>query len=309
MSLLPFRKAKATPTGGVAGTAAFLEGYSIEVMPRTAEKIEDFRAILPPGTRVYIAHIEGTPIEDMVATAARIAAEGFAVMPHFPARIIRGKAELADWIARYQGEAGVDQALLLGGGVKVPAGDFDSSMQLIETGLFDAAGFRRLHVAGHPEGNRDIDAEGGERVVMEALRWKQAFSERTAAQMAIATQFAFDAAPVIDWANRIKAAGVDLPIHIGIAGPAKLQTLIKFAMACGVGPSVRVLQKRAMDVTKLLLPYEPTEVLAGLAAHKAAHPDFAIEQVHFFPLGGIRATATWAAENGTPATRPAVING
>jgi methylenetetrahydrofolate reductase (NADPH) len=309
MSLLPFRKRKETPAGGSADSAGFIEGYSIEVMPRTAEKIEDFRAILPPGTRVYIAHIEGTPIEDMVATAARIAAEGFAVMPHFPARIIRDKAELADWIARYQGEAGVTQALLLGGGVKVPAGDFDSSMQLIETGLFDAAGFTRLHVAGHPEGNRDIDADGGERVVMEALRWKQAFSERTEAKMAIATQFAFDAVPVIDWANRIKAAGVDLPIHIGIAGPAKLQTLIKFAMACGVGPSVRVLQKRAMDVTKLLLPYEPAEVLAALAAHKAAHPDFAIEQVHFFPLGGIKATATWAAENGTPATRPAVING
>ncbi|MCC5975493.1 MAG: methylenetetrahydrofolate reductase [Rubellimicrobium sp.] len=300
------KTAKQSDTGAAAD---FIGGYSIEVMPRTAEKIEDFRAILPPGTRVYIAHIEGTPIEDMVATAARIAGEGFPVMPHFPARIIRDKAELADWIARYQGEAGVTQALLLGGGVKVPAGDFHASMQLIESGLFDAAGFTRLHVAGHPEGNRDIDTDGGERIVMEALRWKQDFASRTDAAMAITTQFAFEAGPVIDWAARVKAAGVDLPIHIGIAGPAKLQTLIKFAMACGVGPSVRVLQKRAMDVTKLLLPYEPAEVLAGLAAHKVAHPDFAIEQVHFFPLGGIKATATWAAENGTPATRPAVING
>lgn len=309
MSLLPFTKRKTTASSDTGAVADFIGGYSIEVMPRTAEKIEDFRAILPPGTRVYIAHIEGTPIEDMVTTAARIAGEGFPVMPHFPARIIRDKAELADWIARYQGEAGVTQALLLGGGVKVPAGDFHSSMQLIETGLFDAAGFDRLHVAGHPEGNRDIDADGGERIVMEALRWKQDFASRTDAAMAITTQFAFEAGPVIDWAARVKAAGVDLPIHIGIAGPAKLQTLIKFAMACGVGPSVRVLQKRAMDVTKLLLPYEPTEVLAGLAAHKASHPDFAIEHVHFFPLGGIKATATWAAENGTPATRPAVING
>ena len=71
-------------------------------MPRTAEKVEDFRAILPNGTRVYIAHIEGTPIEDMVATAKRIAGEGFDVMPHFPARIIHDKATLADWIARYR---------------------------------------------------------------------------------------------------------------------------------------------------------------------------------------------------------------
>ena len=95
-----------------------------------------------------------------------------------------------------------------------------------------------------------------------------------------------------------------LPIHIGIAGPAKLQTLIKFAIACGVGLSLKVLQKRAMDVTKLLLPYEPTEVIAELAAHKAANPDFNITQVHFFPLGGIKTNANWAIENGGTSGRP-----
>ena len=116
-------------------------------------------------------------------------------MPHFPARIIRDEAMLGDWIARYQGEAGVSQALLLAGGVADPLGAFHSSMQLLETGLFDKAGFARLHVAGHPEGNRDIDPDGGDRAVMDALRWKQAFSERTDAKMAIATQFAFEAAP------------------------------------------------------------------------------------------------------------------
>jgi methylenetetrahydrofolate reductase (NADPH) len=220
-------------------------------------------------------------------------------MPHFPARIIPDRATLADWINRYQTEAGVDQALLLGGGVNTPAGDFHSSMQLIETGLF--SGFKRLHVAGHPEGNKDI--AGGEAVIMDALRWKQDFANRTDARMAITTQFCFEAAPVIAWANGLKAAGIDMPIHIGIAGPAKLQTLIKFAIACGVGPSLRVLQKRAMDVTKLLLPYEPTEVVADLAAHKAANPGFNIEQVHFFPLGGIKTNAAWAADHGAQAAQ------
>ena len=272
-------------------------------MPRTAEKVADFRALLARGTRVYIAHIEGTPIGDMVATARRIAGEGFTVMPHFPARIIHDKATLADWIARYKGEAGVKQALLLGGGVATPAGDFDNSMQMIETGLFD--GFERLHVAGHPEGNKDIDRDGSDAIVMRALAWKQAYAERSDAKMAIVTQFCFEAGPVIAWANRLAAAGVKLPVHIGIAGPAKLQTLIRFAIACGVGPSLRVLQKRAMDVTKLLLPYEPTEVVAELAAHKAASPGFNIEQVHFFPLGGIKTNAQWVTENGGAAGVPA----
>ena len=304
MALFSFRRdTTPAPTGASAEVEAFVQGYSMEVMPRTAEKAEDFRAILPKGTRVYIAHIEGTPIEDMVATAKRLNAEGFPVMPHFPARIIKDRATLADWIARYKGEADVKQALLLGGGVNTPAGEFDSSMQLIETGLFD--GFDRLHIAGHPEGNKDIDKDGGDRIVMQALKWKQDFANRTDAKMAIATQFCFEAQPVIDWVNRINAEGVKIPVHIGVAGPAKLQTMIKFAIACGVGPSLRVLQKRAMDVTKLLLPYEPTEFVTELAAHKAKNPDFGIESVHFFPLGGIKTNAQWATDNGGASGVPA----
>ncbi|WP_298912230.1 methylenetetrahydrofolate reductase [uncultured Roseobacter sp.] len=306
MALLNFKK-KEAPVGDAANpqVEAFLQDYSIEVMPRTAEKVENFRDLLPEGTRVYVAHIEGTPIEDMVATAKRLNADGFPVMPHFPARIIKDKATLADWIARYQGEADVKQALLLAGGVASPHGDFDSSMQLMETGLFDAAGFERLHVAGHPEGNRDIDADGSMSNVTAALKWKNDFQSRTDAKMALATQFAFDAKPIIKWADDLAAEGITLPVHIGIAGPAKLQTLIKFAIACGVGPSLKVLQKRAMDVTKLLLPYEPTEVVAELAAHKAAHPDFNISNVHFFPLGGIKTNATWAIQHGGDAATPA----
>ena len=304
MALLNFRKPGAARPAG-ASLEPFLEGYSIEVMPRTASKIEDFRALLPKGTRVYIAHIEGTPIDEMVETAKRLTDAGYPVMPHFPARIIKDKAVLADWISRYQGEAGVDQALLLAGGVAQPHGDFHSSMQLLETGLFDKAGFKRLHVAGHPEGNRDIDPDGSHAQVNDALTWKQDFSTRTDAKMALVTQFAFDADPIIAWCDRLRARGITLPVHIGIAGPAKLQTLIKFAIACGVGPSVKVLQKRAMDVTKLLMPYEPTEVLQALAAHKAANPDFQIDQVHFFPLGGIKATAEWARDNGGASGLPA----
>ena len=306
MALLNFRKRETTGSTPANGQVeAFLKDYSIEVMPRTAEKVEDFRALLPAGTRVYVAHIEGTPIEDMVATAKRIADEGYPVMPHFPARIIKDQATLADWITRYQGEAGVDQALLLAGGVTKPHGDYHSSMQLLESDEFGKAGFKRLHVAGHPEGNKDIDPDGSMTNVTDALRWKQAFSETSDAEMALATQFAFDANPIIKWADDLTAAGITLPVHIGIAGPAKLQTLIKFAIACGVGPSLKVLQKRAMDVTKLLLPYEPTEVIAELAAHKAANPDFNITHVHFFPLGGIKTNATWAIENGGASTVPA----
>ncbi|MDB4053128.1 methylenetetrahydrofolate reductase [Octadecabacter sp.] len=302
MSLLNFRKKPEKPNGPNPELEAFLQAYSIEIMPRTAEKVEDFTALLPKGTRVYIAHIEGTPIEDMVTTAKRLANDGYPVMPHFPARIIKDKATLDNWIAMYQGEAGVDQALLLAGGVTNPHGDYESSMQLLESGAFE--GFKRLHVAGHPEGNKDIDPKGGTAMVDDALRWKQKFSETTDADMALATQFAFESGPIIEWADSLMAAGITIPIHIGIAGPAKLQTMIKFAIACGVGPSLKVLQKRAKDVTKLLLPFEPTRVLTDLAAHKEANPDSNIESVHFFPLGGIKTNANWAIQHGGSSTVP-----
>jgi methylenetetrahydrofolate reductase (NADPH) len=283
----------------------FMRNYSIEVMPRTAEKIENFRDILPKNTRVYIAHIEGTPIEDMVATAKRLAEEGFPTMPHFPARIIKDKATLNEWISRYQGEAGVNQALILAGGVSKPHGEYESSMDLLKTGLFDKANFKNIHIAGHPEGNKDIDPDGSTNNVDSALNWKQNFKNATDAKMAIATQFAFEAGPIIEWANSIKNANIDIPIHIGIAGPAKLQTLIKFAIACGVGPSLKILQKRATDVTKLLLPYEPIDVLSQLANHKENNPDFNISNVHFFPLGGIKTNAKWVTENGGTSGIPA----
>ncbi|MBW9087295.1 methylenetetrahydrofolate reductase [Rhizobium wenxiniae] len=291
-----FKNRRADEKAERASFGALLDGYSIEVMPRTAAKIENFREFLPAGMRVYIAHIDGTPIEDMVSTAKRLTDDGYAVMPHVPARLIRDKAMLEDWISRYVNEAGVSQALLLAGGLTSPRGELESSLQLLETGLFDRYGFKRLHVAGHPEGNKDIDKDGTTRLIDRALKFKQAYSENTDAEMAIVTQFAFDAGSITRWAERIAEAGVTLPIHLGVAGPTKLQTLIKFAISCGVGPSLSVLQRRAMDLSKLLIPYEPDEFLSEIANYKATHPQSLIEQIHVFPLGGIRASADWVNE-------------
>jgi len=282
---------------------ALLQGFSIEVMPRTAAKVADFRALLPAGTRIYLAHIDGTPFDDMLATARRLSQQGFAVMPHFPARLIRDRTTLAEWIDRYRQEAGIDQALVLAGGISQPQGAFDNSMELLDTGLFDD--FARIHVAGHPEGNRDVAPDGAQAVLLDALRWKQDFARRKGLEMAIVTQFCFESRPVINWADSLTKAGIALPVHIGVAGPAKLQTLIRFAIACGVGPSLRVLQKRARDVRKLLLPFAPDDFLNDIAAHKATHPEFNISRVHFFPLGGIKAATEWARDHsGDTATRP-----
>ena len=274
----------------------FLDGFSVEVTPKAASKIENFEDYIPSGTLVYIAHIEGTQIDEMVETAKKINDQGFCAMPHFPARIIKDKNVLEDWISRYKNEANVSNALLIAGGANKPYGEYDSSIQLIESELFDKADFNNLHIAGHPEGSMDIDPDGSTTNVDQALSWKNEFSKRTDANMAITTQFSFDASSVISWANNIKEAGIDIPVHIGIAGPAKLQTLLRYSIECGVGASIKIIQKRAKDLTKLLLPYKPTNIITELASYKANNPSFNIEKVHFFPLGGIKQVSDFVKE-------------
>ena len=143
------------------------------------------------------------------------------------ARIIKDNKVLEDWINRYS-EIGVNEALLLAGGVDRPLGNLSNSMELLSTGLFEKYGFERLHVAGHPEGNKDIDPNGSDINVMDALKWKQDYSKDTNAKIAIATQFLFESKPVIDWANKILSSGITLPINVGIASSWRNREIIRF---------------------------------------------------------------------------------
>jgi methylenetetrahydrofolate reductase (NADPH) len=267
--------------------------YSIEVTPRQAQRISSFRAWLPIGTRVYVPHIEGHAFDDVLATAKRLVDEGYEAMPHLPARLIPDAESLTRWVGRYREEAGVRQALVLGGGVALPLGPFHSAGQLLDSGVFDRFGFGRLHLAAHPEGNRDIDPDGSTRMADAALISKQAFALRTDAQIALVTQFGFDLKAVIRWADRIQGLGVDLPVHVGLSGPARLPTLIKYGLSCGVGPSLKVIQRRARDFTRLLLPYEPDEMMAQLLTHRAERPSTLLRHLHVFSLGGFESAASW----------------
>ena len=291
MVSLGFARRQAAPATDLSG---LLRDASFEVMPRTLAKLDALPGLWAPGTLVYLAHIDGTPFEDMIDAARRLHGAGYEVVPHIPARSVPNLPTLEGWMARYREEAAVESALLLAGGRPDPAGPFDSSIQLAETGLFD--GFRRVHFAGHPEGNRDIDADGTTRLADEAALWKQRWSEGADAEVALVTQFVFEAEPVTGWIERLRAAGVALPVHVGVAGPTKLQTLIKYAIACGVGPSLKVLQKRAADLTKLVVPHRPDDVLAELQDWRSAHPGAGLDRIHVFPLGGIAASAEWLRE-------------
>ena len=273
------------------------KNFSIEVMPRTAEKIRDFNAILPKDTYVYIAHLEGTQIEAMVKTANRLVQSGFNVVPHFPARLIKNRITLEEWIKQYS-DVGIRKALILAGSSSKAIGDFESSMDLLATELYEKYRFNEIFCAGHPEGNKDIDMNGSDQNLMTALQWKNDFFQQTQTKWSLTTQFCFDVEPIRLWEKRLSEKGIIVPINIGVAGPAQLQTMIKYAIMCGVGPSIKVLEKRAKDLTKLLLPYSPAKFLTELSHYKDENKKSNINSVHFFPLGGIQKTTEFLTKIG-----------
>ncbi len=282
-------EARTGPEDARQQVVEFLTGFSIETTPGSAAKIPDYRALLRPGTTVNVTHLPGSDFAETIATAKRLKAEGFEAAPHIAARSTPDRATLEDWLKRLQDQVGVTHVLALGGGVSDPLGDFDSSMQLLETGLFDKYGIRTIGVAGHPEGSPDIP----EPALAEALNWKNAFAERSDAAFYIATQFCFEAAPIIAWDRRLRAAGNRLPIHIGVPGLATIKTLLAHARACGVGPSMRFLSRQATRVAKLMTVNAPDRLVLDLARYRAEDPDCGIRRVHVYPLGGLRKSAAW----------------
>jgi methylenetetrahydrofolate reductase (NADH) len=109
----------------------------------------------------------------------------------------------------------------------------------------------------------------------------------------LVTQFGFDPKAVTDWEEATTRSGIDLPIHAGMAGPASLRQLARFAMMCGVGASARMLMTRTGATANLLRTQAPDELITHFARHRVAHPDSRIARAHFFAFGGIVKTARW----------------
>lgn len=267
----------------------FLQGFSVETSVGAAAKVESFADHLPAGTRVFIACLPGQDLASVGDLAIRLAREGMTPVPHLPARSIPSERALDGHLARLAGDAGIGDVLVIGGGVDRPAGPFDRSMQLIESGLLDKHGIRRIGVAGHPEGNRDI----GEAGIRQALADKNAYAARTGLDLHVVTQFAFDAASLTKWDKQLTIQGNRLPIHIGIAGPATLKSLLHYATMCGIGPSIRVLKRQALNIARLTQVSAPDALVLDLARYRATDPDCRIAKAHFFTFGGFKRSAKW----------------
>lgn len=268
---------------------------SIEVSPKQAVESKDLPGLFPEGTPVYLTDIGTEPLDTMIGAAKRLRDLGYEPVPHFAARRMTSRELLETRIKRSASEAGVKDVLIIGGGVPKPLGEFTSAMDMIESGLFEKYGITRMAVAGHPEGSPDFNDD----VAMETLRLKQDYANRSGSQLRLVTQFGFAPDKFISWSERLKEQGITLPVHVGVAGPAKVTTLIKYAALCGVGNSIAFLRKNALSLTALATRHSPEGVVKPIEDFCLANPDSTIRQIHVFPFGGLVNSAQWLRERGT----------
>ena len=279
----------------------FMRDTSVEVTPRGARAIDNFSEILRPGTIVYVTFLPGSDFNTTVETVSRLKREGFHPIPHFAARSIASEKILEQGLERLKEEADITEALLIGGGVDNPLGPFSASIEVLRTGLFDKYGYKKIGVAGHPEGSPDISPQE----CAQAIQEKNDFSYHTDTDLYLATQFLFEAEPLFKWEKVIRDQGNKLPIHVGIPGLATIPTLMRHARQCGVGPSVRFLKKNPIDVLKMSLsntPFgkfinspssNPSKLIFDTVSGLARDRDCLINKCHLYPLGGLKKSIDW----------------
>jgi methylenetetrahydrofolate reductase (NADPH) len=263
-------------------------GYSIETTVREGSRIEKYQDLVPKGTSMYIPHVPGVAREDTIALAARLKKEEMDPVPHIVARRTESAAILDDFLKRLVGEAGVTRVLCVAGDISAPEGEFESALQILERGFLEKHGIKKIGVAGHPEGHKEVS----EAALKDAVVRKNAYAQKTGADVRLVTQFSFVAEPVIAWDKAIAPIN-KLPIYIGLPGLAKASTLLKYALDCGVGPSLAAFSKHATQLSKLLTVSAPDEQLVALAKYRTENPQTLITGLHFFPFGGLKRTTDW----------------
>ena len=237
--------------------------FSLEIGPKT-----DLETL--PGLKdVYITMLPGGDFRDTADQAIKLVKKGFNPIPHFPARSIVDDVQLKEYVSRCK-DGGVKQVLVIGGS-RDPIGKFDSSIQLLETGYFEQM---TIGIAGHPEGSPDISDSDLEK----AMKDKKPYADY------IVTQWLLDPQPIIDFISK-----QTVPVHVGITGPLKITSLIKFANIVGAKNSLNFLKSNATKAVDLLRPKDPNDLIENL--------NKLTENFHIYTFGGLKETNKWLEEN------------
>lgn len=264
-----------------------VEGYSLEMTAKDTDALRVAAPNIRPTTPIAVTFLPNETLDARVAAVRAVRDLGFEPMPHLSARRIRSGREFELYLAAAVAEAGVRRCFVIAGDPARSEGPFEDSSSLIESGLFERHGIEAIGIGGHPEGHPHMTDEQG----YEVLTAKCLGIVRRGMAPLVVTQFAFDAAPVLGWLERLRATGLDVPVRIGVPGPAGIATLMRFAARCGVAASTAVLAKYGISVGKLLGSPGPDKLVDALDI--GLGPEHGPMRLHFYPFGGIAKTVDW----------------
>ena len=290
---MPGRQTK-IPTPNLSDTALvativqLARDASIEINVQDIPQLPASRAFLPPGKKIYVSHLPKQTWQD-TATACRAVREaGFDPVPHLPARLIADAGMLDRTLADLVSSAGVAEILLVAGDYAKAVGPYSAVRDILRSGALEKHGLKRLSVAGHPEGHPKVALDELRHAELE----KVVFATEAGLEVTLLTQFFFEHSPFLEWVSMLRSRGIHARTVGGLAGPAGLATLFKFALRCGVGPSIRALGARPTSLMKLIGDHGPEHVIRGLAqARSAGESDF--NGIHLFCFGGYLRTCEW----------------
>ena len=280
--------------------AALLSSASVEISSR-GHQLAELQDHFAPGRDVTITFLPGDNCRHNVETACALRRGGYNPVPHIAAREMPSREALDDFLARLRGEADVTRILLIAGDTALAKGPFKSSLDIRASGLLEARGIERLSVAGHPEGHPYLETDEAFAMLGRWQEWGLASRIR----VDVMTQFCFESAPILGWIDGLDARGSQLPVIVGLAGPATPATLMKFALRCGIGNSMRAVRSQIGRFGRLLTDTGPDEVMRGLqSAPNAATKSIA--GFHLFPFGGLRKADQWMRSYGRETQQAAV---
>ena len=239
--------------------AALLSCASVEISSR-GHQLAELRDHFVPGTEVTITYLPGDNYRHNVETATALRRAGYNPVPHIAAREMASREALDDFLARLRDAADVTRILLISGDTALARGPFKSSLDVCASGLLEAHGIARLSVAGHPEGHPYLETAE----TLDVLDGWRAWGRERNIQVEVMTQFCFESAPILGWIGGLRARRIQLPVIVGLAGPATPATLMKFALRCGVGNSMRAVRSQIGRFGRLLTDAGPDEVMRGL---------------------------------------------
>jgi methylenetetrahydrofolate reductase (NADPH) len=263
-------------------------GYSLEMTAKETEGLREAAPLIRPGTQIAVTFLPGEEMAQRVDAAVLVRELGFEPIVHLSARRLTSEAELDQYLADITGKAGVKRVFIIAGDPPEPEGPYSTSLDIIETGLLEKHGITIVGVGGHPEGHPNNTAAE----LWDWMERKLAAIRARGMVPLVVTQFAFDDDAIVEWVGEMRRRGIDVPVRLGVPGPAGIKRLLGFAKRCGVGASASVMKKYGISLTNLIGSAGPDKLVDSLDK-KLSDEEHGRVRLHFYPFGALTASAEW----------------